>query len=150
MEFEVVTRVEGTLPEIRGRFTEALFRFVIPPGTKIKFLDFGGCNPGNELRMELKLLGVLPQSWHNLITEMHEDARSWSFTDEGLQVPFPIRNWKHRHLVEQIEPGICLIRDQIRFSTSPKWLAFLMLPVLRLPFVLRKAKYQEFFRNQAP
>ena len=94
--------------------------------------------------MELNFL-LFKQVWTSDITDDHEDAEQWYFIDEGTELPFFFKFWKHRHVIVK-NGGNSRIVDDIEYKTPVLLLDWLLYPLLYLQFVYRKPIYKKVFR----
>jgi ligand-binding SRPBCC domain-containing protein len=84
------------------------------------------------------------KTWKALITENNADENEIYFVDEGLQLPKPLKKWRHEHkIVKFIDNSIII--DNIAYYTSNALLDILFYPILYLQFYLRKSVYKSYF-----
>ena len=70
------------------------------------------------------------------------------FVDQGVELPFFLKRWKHKHRVISSGTG-SVIRDEIEFE-APFWLMnYILFPVLWLQFSYRKPIYRRIFKRSA-
>jgi ligand-binding SRPBCC domain-containing protein len=86
---------------------------------------------------QLKLRG-LPIKWQTIISEWNPPH---VFVDEALKSPY--KQWIHRHTFTEIEPGVTLIEDEVRYR-----LPLEPLGDLALWFVRRELNYIFDFRQK--
>ena len=91
-----------------------------------------------------------PKRWHwtSLITDNGAlpDGTLY-FVDEGQVLPAPLRQWRHRHLIEPAPGGRgSVIVEDIRFSTGRRWLDWLIYPAMWAQFRLRGPVYRRWFK----
>lgn len=141
----IETAVEKNYLEVKAGFTEYLFKRLAPPFPPVKVLRFDGCTTGDQVALELNFL-LFRQKWISLITEDGTDEKEFYFVDEGIELPFFLGKWNHRHRVISRQKG-SLIRDEIEYSGPYSWLTPLLFPVLWLQFWYRKPIYQKVFKN---
>ncbi|MEO1255516.1 MAG: hypothetical protein AAFY41_11650, partial [Bacteroidota bacterium] len=84
------------------------------------------------------------QHWISVITKDGEDEKQWFFIDKGVQLPFFLKRWKHRHVVLKLNSG-SLIEDDITYKTGFLIADVLMYPVLYLQFLYRRPIYKKIF-----
>jgi ligand-binding SRPBCC domain-containing protein len=139
------TQVNESLSRVVAGFNEALFLKLAPPFPPVKLLRFDGCLKGDIVSLELNFL-VFKQPWTSLITH-HEDSDShFVFVDEGEQLPFFLKKWKHTHRMEASKAGTYII-DDIYYSTGTILTDLLMYPALYLQFLYRKPIYKRVFKG---
>jgi len=146
MKIKFETTVSRPLLEVKDGFDRKLFEALRPPWINLKLKRFDGCSPGNQVHLEMGQLGFY-QKWVSLITDEQMTERSWYFIDEGHVLPWPLREWRHRHLVEKISETSSLIVDDIDFNTGSKFMNLIIWPGLWLSFAIRPKVYKKFFEG---
>ncbi|MBN7809611.1 hypothetical protein J0A68_01500 [Algoriphagus sp. H41] len=147
MKIAIETRVEQGYLDVKAGFDESLFLRLNPPFPPVKLLRFDGCEKGDVVSLELDFL-AFRQKWTSVITDSLTTELEFSFVDEGEELPFFLKKWKHRHRVISLGIG-SKIRDEIEFHSPFVLLDYLLLPVLWLQFAYRKPVYQKVFRRAA-
>jgi ligand-binding SRPBCC domain-containing protein len=141
--FEVTTVVQASLEKIQQNFTADLFSRLNPPFPPVKLLHFGGNETGAEVILEMNFL-LFKQRWVSRITAAERTENRWFFVDEGIDLPFFLRSWKHIHLVEQSGKQSS-ISDQISLS-GPTWIPdILLLWLFKALMLYRKPVYRRIF-----
>lgn len=143
MKIKIITTIEASVSTVKSGFTEELFLSLNPPFPPVKLLRFDGCEKGDAVSLELNFI-FFKQKWTSDITEAGETSDQWYFTDEGVQLPFFLKTWKHRHVVEKHGDGSKIV-DDIAYSTGTMLTNLLMYPILYLQFLYRKPVYKRFF-----
>ncbi len=105
---------------------------------------FDGCARGDEIHLRTGIPGLL-QPWVSVITEDALTEDSWLFVDEGKSLPFPLREWKHRHEVKRTNKGTSEILDEIEYSSGNRLLDFVLYAPLVLVFSVRAPVYRKVF-----
>lgn len=148
MNFTIITPVAGDHRKVFDQFNSGLLKALTPPGMKMKVLRYDEPHePGSMVELQATLYGVVKQIWKNEITEVeHEQDRSW-FTDEGRKLPWPLKSWRHKHIVRSGstpdgEPCAEIV-DDITYSAG--WLTPLFHPIIYLQFAYRKPQYRKIF-----
>jgi ligand-binding SRPBCC domain-containing protein len=144
MTFSISTNVAQSYLEVAQKFDLQLFEALAPPFPKVKVVRFDGCKKGDEVRIEMSILG-LKQQWNALIVEQAENDTEWYFIDEGTALPFPLKYWRHRHRVVHQTDGTSRIIDEITYQTPFRIMDFLTFPLFYLQFAARKPIYQKYF-----
>lgn len=147
MKLHFDTSIDRPLGEVKSLFGQDLFNSLCPPGVEAKILRFDGCKKGDEIHLDVKLLGKT-QRWISHITEESEQDQEWYFVDEGTELPWPLSYWHHKHRVVKVDDHNCRIIDEINYRCAPEWLAPLVAPGLWLIFAIRPYRYQRFFRKK--
>jgi ligand-binding SRPBCC domain-containing protein len=144
LRIKIETLVKGNYKDVTNRFDRDLFLALKPPLVQLDLKVFEGCEKGDKVEMELGVLGV-KQVWKSLITEHGlTDDRSF-FVDEGVVLPPPLKDWKHHHIMENVEDNKTNIIDDIQYSTGFKLLDVLIYPVMYAQFWYRKPIYKRYF-----
>ncbi len=141
MRICIKTNVNKPYKQIFSGFNEALFLALNPPIMPVKLLRFDGCKKGDEVHIQLPFKML----WISDITDFSETENEIYFIDEGRQLPFPLKQWKHKHRIIKQTENDTLIIDDINFSTNNKLLDFLIYPALWLQFAYRKPVYKKWF-----
>lgn len=143
MNLRLKTKVNGHFQDVMGQFTVELFEALKPPGVKMNVLTFTGSKTGDVV--ELEFISPIKSSWVSDITDHGLDDSQAYFVDEGRVLPFPLRHWKHKHIVQKIDEDSSYIIDDIHFSTGYKVLDPLLYLPLLISFYPRKKIYKRFF-----
>lgn len=144
MKLVFESRIDLPLLEIKSRFNQELFLALKPPVIKLTINRFDGCSPGDEIHLDLNTMGN-KQQWISVITEEKQDAKEWSFVDEGKVMPWPLATWKHHHRVVSLGDKSAMIIDDITFGCAHFWMEKLIYPALWFTFAIRPARYRKFF-----
>ncbi|WP_192822604.1 hypothetical protein [Rufibacter sp. LB8] len=143
MILHLKTAVAQNYIAILEGFDRDLFKALSPLFPRLKIIRFDGSMPGDRVEIELQA-GPLRQRWTSLITERQvTDQAAW-FTDQGQELPPPLRFWRHQHLVTK-EQGHSCIHDIIEFKTGARLLDLLVYPVLYFQFKQRAPIYRRVF-----
>jgi len=131
--------------QVLAGFTKSLFLALAPPFPKLRLLRYDGSQTGDIVEMELNALVARPR-WTSLITAHGAlpDGTLY-FVDEGTRLPAPLRQWRHRHLIQPAPGGGSVIVEDINFSTGRVWLDWLIRPALWAQFALRGPVYRRVF-----
>ncbi|MFT2009737.1 SRPBCC family protein [Pontibacter sp. 13R65] len=143
MQLHIRTLVKQDYLSVFDAFDERLFRKLSPPYPRLKLLRFDGSYPGDVVEVELQA-GFKSYRWTSLITERVVTDTEAYFVDEGLEVPSPLRRWRHKHLVAKEGAG-AVIHDIIEYSTGSKTLDLLLYPLMLVQFGSRKPVYKKMF-----
>ncbi|MFY0653917.1 MAG: hypothetical protein JXQ96_17890 [Cyclobacteriaceae bacterium] len=140
MNITLRSKVIGEISEVHKRFDANLFKYLLPPGARL--IEFGGSEKGDFVRLNLPLAG----EWISEITGngMSEDMRY--FIDEGRKLPFPLKKWKHRHVLHRAGNNT-VIEDNMNFSTGNIIADMLFYPVLLFSFLPRLWQYKSYFKT---
>jgi len=142
MKFKVKTSVDQPVDKVRSGFDESLFRQLSPPFPKLRVIRFDGSNPGDRVEVELNFL-LFKQVWISEITESKELESAYYFVDSGIQLPFFLKNWKHKHLIQS--GSKTEIIDDVEYSCRNKITELLCYPILLSQFIYRKPIYKRIF-----
>lgn len=140
----IATEVAASLPAVHAAFTRTLLERLNPPFPPAKLLRYDGEQPGNEVWIELNFI-LFKQVWKSVITEQQQTTIAVYFIDKGVQLPFFLRSWQHKHLLEALPGGGTRIVDELRFTT-PFWLpGILAQPLFAGLMLYRKPIYKRVF-----
>ncbi len=147
MHLKISTVVESNHLKVKEGFDEELFLKLNPPFPPVKLTKFDGCIKGGQVILELNFI-LFKQRWVSDITYDHTDEKIFEFIDEGVELPFFLKEWKHHHIVNRIDSKKSQIVDDINFK-APFWIMSLLLyPALYLQFLYRKPIYKKLFKNK--
>ena len=147
MKILLSTTVKGNPKSIMKRFGESLFKALAPPGIRLELIQFDGSKKGDKVHLKMFPLGIsfLKQEWISVITEHGAKEDSAWFIDEGQQLPWFIRSWRHQHIVQKLNQTESIIIDYITYKSSFFLIAWLLYPVMLLQFYYRKPIYRRYF-----
>ena len=140
MNITLRSKVNGDFMSIYNRFDHHLFKYLLPPGAHL--IEFGGSRKGDVVHLKLPLAG----EWISEITENGATADSCYFIDEGRKLPFPIKKWKHKHVIQGAGKNT-IIEDRMNFTTGNILFDILFYPVLLFAFLPRIWQYKSYFKN---
>lgn len=145
MRLNFETRVDSNVSTVKEGFNEALFKKLAPPFPPVRVKRFDGCSKGDLVSLELNFL-LFRQLWVSEITEDSTDENEFYFVDEGIQLPFFLKTWSHKHRIIRQGNG-AIIRDEISYTGPIRVLTWLLYPTLWLQFAYRKPIYRKVFKN---
>ncbi len=147
MKINFSTSVEQGYLDVKAGFTEALFKKLSPPFPPVRLLRFDGSQKGDIVSLELNFL-LFRQKWTSEITADQTTDLEFYFVDEGIELPFFLKKWTHKHRV--ISSGIgSIIRDEIEYEAPFGVLTLLLFPVMWLQFAYRGPIYKRIFKKGA-
>lgn len=146
MHLKLKTKVKQNYLSVKNGFDEKLFLSLNPPFPPVKLKEFGGCVKGDKVHLELNFI-FFKQDWISDITFDNTTDTVFEFIDEGTQLPFFLKYWKHHHIVERVDANSSYIIDDIQFKSPYKLMDFLLYPVLWLQFAYRKPIYKKLFNT---
>jgi ligand-binding SRPBCC domain-containing protein len=131
---------------VAAGFTRELFMALAPPFPAFHLLRYDGAKTGDTVAIELQA-GPKRWRWTSLITDhgVLPDGTHF-FVDEGQLLPAPLRQWRHRHLIQPAPSGGSVIVEDITFSTGRRWLDYLIWPAMWAQFKLRGPVYRRWFK----
>lgn len=142
----IATEVAASLPAVRAAFTQSLLEQLNPPFPPAKLLRYDGEEPGNEVWIGLNFI-LFKQVWKSVITEQQQQPHVFYFIDKGVQLPFFLRSWQHKHLLEALPTGGTRIVDELQFTT-PFWLpGFFARPLFAGLMWYRRPIYKRVFKK---
>lgn len=140
MNITLRSKVNRDLITVYSRFDHKLFRYLLPPGAQL--IAFGGSKKGDIVHLKLPLAG----EWISEITEDGSSEGCYYFIDEGRKLPFPLKKWKHKHVLLSAGENT-IIEDNMNFSTGNAIGDILLYPILLLSFLPRAWQYKSYFEN---
>ncbi len=143
MRIKITTPVAKNYLQVARMFDEKLLTALIPPFPPVKILRFDGSTTGDEIHLQLNFI-LFKQIWKSLITAHHADEKEIYFIDEGIQLPFFLKYWRHKHILAKDGDGTRII-DDITFKTPFFVFDYLFYPILYLQFSYRKPVYRKYF-----
>lgn len=146
MRFIIITPVAKEYRQVAQGFGQPLFEALNPPFPPVRLLRFDGSTKGDEVHLELNFI-LFKQVWKSLITENNTSEQEIYFIDEGIQLPFFLRYWRHKHRIVNKGNGTHIV-DDITFRSPFILFDFLLYPVLFLQFLYRKPVYRKFFQQE--
>ncbi len=144
MQIYISTKVKGRHEDIMEQFDRDLFEALEPPVGKMEIVEFTGSKTGD--KVHLRFLSPIKADWVSKITEDYQDKDQSYFIDVGTELPWPLKQWRHKHIVRQLTENSAEIIDQISFSSGSKPLDIMIYPILYGMFSLRKPIYKRFFK----
>jgi ligand-binding SRPBCC domain-containing protein len=147
MKLTLQTRVEQDYLSVKKGFDQTLFQKLSPPFPPVKLLRFDGSSTGDLVVLELNFL-FFKQRWTSEITEDSTDEKEFYFIDEGIELPFFLKTWRHKHRVIQDGTG-SLIRDEINYTAPFGWMTVLLYPTLLAQFAFRIPIYKRLFKTKS-
>lgn len=138
MRLKLKSKVNGDLHRVFACFDSELFKYLLPPGAKL--ITFEGSKKGAHVHLKLPLAG----EWLSEITTDDISDDKCYFIDEGRILPFPLKQWKHHHILLR-EGDDTIIVDDIHFSTGLLLGDLLFYPVLFFSFLPRVWQYKSYF-----
>jgi len=143
MRISISTPVNSSPKSVFERFDKNLFLQLATPFPPVKLLRFDGCKTGDQVSLELNFI-FFRQKWTSVISDFKETENCIYFIDQGVELPFFLTVWHHKHLIEKAKEGSNIV-DEITFN-SPWFLPeFLLFPVLWFQFSYRKPIYRRVF-----
>jgi ligand-binding SRPBCC domain-containing protein len=110
----------------------------------VKVIRWDGTYDGAIAHMRFWFFG-----WKDFIVS-HEDNKrdenSFSFKDNGTDLPFGLTLWEHVHRVVKTDDNIKII-DEVFFLGKSSLVMFFVTPILILPIFLRKILYKTYTWN---
>lgn len=140
MNITLRSKVNGELTTVYNRFDDNLFRYLLPPGAQL--IEFGGSKKGDIVHLKLPIAG----EWISEITENGSSDNTCYFIDEGRKLPFPLKKWKHKHILHRSRNGT-IIEDNMSFSTGNIVADILFYPILFFSFLPRSWQYKSYFKK---
>lgn len=147
MRIYIRTELDAEFETVINHFNDELFNALNPPFPPVKLLRFD--NPketGGEIHLQFNFI-FFKQHWVGRITSSERNEHAFTFIDEGVKLPFFLKSWHHRHVIEKTVSGTAII-DDIHFRTPFLLFDYLMYPGMYLQFLYRKPAYKKFFNKK--
>lgn len=145
MKLQIKTNVQADLDAVKKGFDETLFKSLSPPFPRVELKRFDGSSKGDVVSLELNFI-FFKQLWTSEIVEESQDPNEWLFVDEGTQLPFFLRKWRHKHRVLKSDQGSVIV-DDIEYAAGNLFFDCLLFPSLALQFLYRRPIYQRVFKK---
>jgi ligand-binding SRPBCC domain-containing protein len=143
MRIIIETKVSSTVEEVFKGFNESLFLKLAPPFPLVKLKQFDGCQKGDTVHIELSFI-LFKQQWKSLITNFSKQENEIYFIDKGVELPFFLKHWVHKHNMVKYNSSTIII-DDIEYKTFNVVTDILFYPLMYLQFAYRKPVYQKVF-----
>jgi ligand-binding SRPBCC domain-containing protein len=146
MKITIKTTVEQDYLSVKEGFNESLFTKLSPPFPPVKLVRFDGSEKGDLVSLELNFI-FFRQKWVSEITEDKTTEEEFYFIDQGIELPFFLKYWRHKHrIIKSGEKSI--IRDEISFKAPFTLLTLLLYPAMLLQFGFRIPVYKKIFKKK--
>lgn len=146
MHIRLTTQVDGHYQAVMERFDRQLFEALKPNMGEMEIVEFTGSKKGD--RVHIRFTSPVQAEWVSVITEDGVDEKEAYFIDEGVQLPFPLAYWQHKHIVQKVTENTSLIIDDITFRGKNKLLTLALYPAIYLGFKPRSRIYQAYFKGK--
>jgi ligand-binding SRPBCC domain-containing protein len=149
MKINIKTPVHQSVAQVWEQFDDKLLMKLAPPFPPVRLITFGQ-KVGEKVTLELNFF-IKRQLWVSKITESYYTVNEAYFIDEGTQLPFFLKYWKHKHRIIKNEASPdgseSIIIDEIEFRTPTILTDYIFYPILYLQFLYRKPIYKKIFKN---
>ncbi|SIO04288.1 SRPBCC family protein [Algoriphagus halophilus] len=146
MDIKIKTNVEQDYLSVKEGFQASLFKKLSPPFPPVKLIRFDGSEKGDIVSLELNFI-FFRQKWVSKITEDQTTEEEFYFVDEGIELPFFLKSWKHKHRIIGTSKG-SIIQDEISYQAPFKLLTWLLYPAMILQFAYRIPIYKKVFKKE--
>jgi ligand-binding SRPBCC domain-containing protein len=153
MRLNIHTSVEKPYEEVFAGFTFDLFKKLTPTKPPVTIKRFDGCKKGDEVHIEMTVpVFNRKELWVSRIVAAGAVQGNSTYTDEiyfideGIELPFFLTSWRHKHRIIKAESGGAVIVDDIEYTT-PLWLLPFVAPVISKQFRDRQPLYREYFKK---
>lgn len=143
MKLAISTRVDQDYITVKNGFNIDLFKKLSPPFPPVQLLRFDGSEKNDVVSMKIGFL-FFTQMWTSKIVEAKATSNEFKFVDEGVELPFFLKSWRHTHRVTKMATG-SMIRDQIEYTAPFGLLSIVLYPFLYLQFAYRIPVYKKIF-----
>lgn len=145
MKINIETQVQQDYLKVKEGFNQSLFTKLSPPFPPVKLLRFDGSKKGDLVTLELNFI-FFRQKWTSEITEDKTTDQEFYFVDKGVELPFFLKEWQHKHRIIKSNKG-STIRDEISYKSRGALMTLLLYPALLLQFLYRKPIYKKIFKS---
>ncbi len=146
MQITIKTKVSASLETVWQGFDRQLFMKLAPPLPRVRLLRFDGCAPGDLVELELHFV-LFKQRWVSQIVSQHQSENEIEFVDEGIKLPFFLRQWRHQHRLIRLTAGTEIV-DHIQYHSPNRMLDWLLYPSMWLQFAYRGPIYRKTFQQR--
>ena len=136
-------KVKGHYKTVMQKFDRELFELLAPKNAPMKIKKFTGSKKGDLVHIHFK--SPINTDWISDIVEDGANEKEAWFIDEGRKLPFPLKYWRHKHIVRKIDEEHSVIIDDITFQGPNFIMDRLLYPAIYLGFKPRKRIYQDYF-----
>lgn len=143
MKIFIQTKVQQSYKKVYSQFDKDLFQALNPPLLPVQLVRFDGSKKGDEVHLSFPF----GMKWVSHIIEEEKNDQECFFIDKGMVLPFPLKEWTHRHRVIKDNKGSTIV-DDIEFKSNNILLDYVIFPVLWLQFIYRKPIYRKYFSNK--
>ncbi len=142
---ELKTKVKGHYIKNIEAFDRSLFEALKPPIGKMEIVQFTGSKKGD--KVHIQFISPVRATWiSDIIEDQITDDEAW-FVDVGSTLPWPLKSWRHKHLVQKSGEQASIIIDQMSFSGKNLFWSILLYPAIFLGFYPRKRIYRRYFNE---
>lgn len=144
ISIQVETLVPVPFQVVVDNFSEDLFQALAPAFPPSKLISFDGDSVGGLVEIRLGI-PPLSQVWISEIISRSESEGLLAFVDKGIQLPPPLREWEHKHVVKSASGTETIIIDDITCTSGYGWMDTLLKPFILKMFQNRTPVYQRYF-----
>lgn len=144
MKLIIKQSVNGYYKDVMAKFDQNLFEALKPKNGKMEIVEFTGSKKGEKVR--LRFLSPFKSEWISDIVDDYINDKEAVFVDVGRLLPFPLKSWKHKHIVKKIDDNNSEIIDDMEYSTGFKLFDIIIYPGLWFVFSPRKKIYRDYFK----
>ncbi len=143
MNIKFETKVKGNYKEVMARFDRELFEALKPKQAKMEIVEFTGSKKGD--RVHIRFTAPIKAEWISVITEDAVNEEEAYFIDEGIKLPYPLKFWRHKHIVRKVTEDTSLIIDDITFKAGNRLITATLYPTIYAGFLPRGKVYRNYF-----
>ncbi len=145
MKVTISTNVKGFYDKVYRAFDLKLFEFLKPKGARMEIVEFTGSQKGD--KVHIRFTSPIKADWISEIIEDHKDEQTAFFVDKGTVLPWPLKEWRHKHEILNTSDESSTIIDHIQYKTSNVIFDLLFWPVMYIAFSQRKPLYRKYFKQ---
>jgi ligand-binding SRPBCC domain-containing protein len=129
------------------QFDQKLLEKLSPPFPIVRIRTFEGCKTNDRVVLEMNFL-LLKTTWSSIITEFQESESENFFIDEGVEMPFGLIYWQHKHMVKKLTDTTSAVVDSIQFKSKFFLLDYLLYPLFYGMILYRIPIYQKLLSTK--
>ncbi|TAF33816.1 MAG: hypothetical protein EAZ57_10230 [Cytophagales bacterium] len=141
--FAIHTNVNKDYKAVYEGFDRQLFDELKPVFPRLRVLEFDGQRVDGRVTVELDFL-LAKFIWGVKIVSISESLEEIEFVDEGVDLPWFLKYWKHRHIIKHTGISTTIV-DDITYYTPNKFLDWIFYPIFKLQFTMRSPIYERYF-----
>ena len=144
MKVTRATKIPYPMDWVFSMLDQKMFNALKPPSFLANIELYEGNNLNDRVSIWFK---IFKQRMMVKIIDIHSDNAKCYFVDEGLELPFGLTKWQHKHLVTKGDNNRCILQDEIFFTHKTplgNWFSFI---ILQLFLLQRSFQYRSYLKK---